>query len=535
MKARVTAITVFLALTAVVTGGAWWLAFSDSLTRLEDRGRADLALAGDRLTAQLQRYREMAVMMADHPLVQDALASGATPGKLHLLLQHTADFTGSDEILLASKDGRIEASSATGAAGTLASARYFRRALQGALGFDHEIGKPAGRRHFIYAAPVFAPDGPVRGAVIVRIATEAVEAAWRGDPMAVFFTDRAGLAFVSNRDEILLTRSDESPGAPSDRVVPHSARTLARHVLWQIDGGPYLPQQALHLQQDLPIIEMTGEALVDIAPAKSQAALLASVVAVGCFAIGAIILALLERRRALAVRLSAEAAANARLESRVAERTRALSAANQRLKRAQNDLVQAGKLSALGQMSAGISHELNQPLMAIETYAENAGLFLARGQSENVADNLGRIADLGRRMGRIIRNLRAFARQESEGARNVDLVQVVAAAIELTEARLRSAGATVEWDAPAAPAWVRGGDVRLQQVVVNLLTNAADAMTGPRRCITIRICEGAYRTRLTIADTGAGISDPERMFDPFYSTKEVGAGDGMGLGLSISY
>ena len=108
MKARVTAITVFLALTAVVTGGAWWLAFSDSLTRLEDRGRADLALAGDRLTAQLQRYREMAVMMADHPLVQDALASGATPGKLHLLLQHTADFTGSDEILLASKDGRIE-------------------------------------------------------------------------------------------------------------------------------------------------------------------------------------------------------------------------------------------------------------------------------------------------------------------------------------------------------------------------------------------------------------------------------------------
>ena len=108
MKARVTAITVFLALTAVVTGGAWWLAFSDSLTRLEDRGRADLALAGDRLTAQLQRYREMAVMMADHPLVQDALASGATPGKLHLLLQHTADFTGSPQVTNGASDLMVE-------------------------------------------------------------------------------------------------------------------------------------------------------------------------------------------------------------------------------------------------------------------------------------------------------------------------------------------------------------------------------------------------------------------------------------------
>ncbi|MFZ1727077.1 MAG: ATP-binding protein [Albidovulum sp.] len=535
MKARVTAITFFLLLAAAVTGGTWWLAFNDSLARLEERGRADLALAGDRLTAQLQRYREMAVLMADHPVVQDALAKGATTDIPHLLLQRTADVTGSHEILLAAMDGRVVGSSTPENSENLSSAPYFGRAMQGALGFFHEIDKPTGRRLFIYAAPIFSSEGPVRGAVIVRIATEAVEAAWRGEPMVVFFTDRAGLAFVSNRDEILLTRRDGAKAVPSDRVVPHSTRFMANHVLWHIDGGPYLPRQALHLQQNLPIIEMTGEALIDIAPAKRQAALLALVVAVGCLGLGAVILALVERRRALAVRLTVEAAANAHLEGRVAERTRELSAANESLKRAQNDLVQAGKLSALGQMSAGISHELNQPLMAIQTYAENAGLFLARGQSENVADNLGRIADLGRRMGRIIRNLRAFSRQESEGMHNVDLVKVVEAALELTDARLRSANVTIDWAAPPSAVWVRGGEVRLQQVVVNLLTNAADAMTGPERCITIGISDGPDRIRLTITDTGTGIGDLERMFDPFYSTKEVGASEGMGLGLSISY
>ena len=536
MISRAIALAIFLMLTAGVTGGAWWLAFSDSLSRLDERGRADLALAGDRLTAQLQRYREMAVLMADHPVVQSALAEGATPPEVtHLLLQRTADVTGSHEILLASASGRVTGSSHLNSESDVSTTPYFRRAMQGALGFHHEIDKATGVRLFIYAAPVFSPRGPVRGALIVRIATEAVEAAWRGEPMVVFFTDRSGLAFVSNRDEILLTRRSATDIAPSERVVQHSTRAMAGHALWQIDGGPYLPQQALHLQQDLPIIEMTAEALIDIAPAERQAVLLAWVVAVGCLGVGAVIFALLERRRALAVRLTVEAAANAQLESRVAERTRELSEANERLKRAQSDLVQAGKLSALGQMSAGISHELNQPLMAIQSFAENAGLFLARGQSEKAAENLGRISDLGRRMGRIIKNLRAFARQEHEGMNNIDLVKVVEAALELTEARLRADNIRVDWAAPAAGLWVRGGEVRLQQVVVNLISNAADAMTGPDRRIGIALSGISNRVRLTITDTGTGITDPDRIFDPFYSTKEVGASEGMGLGLSISY
>ncbi|MCP1170051.1 ATP-binding protein, partial [Limimaricola sp. ASW11-118] len=211
-------------------------------------------------------------------------------------------------------------------------------------------------------------------------------------------------------------------------------------------------------------------------------------------------------------------------------------AAEARLRRAQAELVQAGKLSALGQMSAGISHELNQPLMAIRSFAENAETFLARDNPQAAGRNLERISELARRMGRIIRNLRAFARQESEPVRDVDLVGVIEAALEMAAARARQAEVTIDWTPPEAPVVVRGGEVRLQQVVLNLVGNAIDAMEGrARKRLSIAIARDAGRVRLTVRDTGPGIDAPDRIFDPFYTTKEVGAAEGMGLGLSISY
>jgi two-component system C4-dicarboxylate transport sensor histidine kinase DctB len=367
-----------------------------------------------------------------------------------------------------------------------------------------------------------------------------VEVTWRGDPMIVFFTDETGVAFVSNRDELILAEFGGSEPTADLAALAGEARLRQRatsfggYDIWTLDGGPHLPERTMHLTRPLPVVEMLGESLVDIAPAERQASLVAAMAAAASIGLGAVVFALMERRRALAERLASEAEANALLETRVAERTHELSEANTQLRRAQAELVQAGKLSALGQMSAGISHELNQPLMAIRSYAENATLFLERNMGGKAADNLGRISELARRMGRIIKNLRAFARQESETVNDVDLVQVIAAALELTEARLRAAGVTADWTEPPAPLWVRGGEVRLQQVLVNLISNAADAMRAGG-VVAIGLTETAGRVRLTVRDSGPGIAEPDRIFDPFYTTKEVGASEGMGLGLSISY
>lgn len=139
-------------------------------------------------------------------------------------------------------------------------------------------------------------------------------------------------------------------------------------------------------------------------------------------------------------------------------------------------------------------------------------------------------------MGRIIKNLRAFARQEVEPVADVDLIAAIEAALDPGRARIEATGTTVLWSPPGAKVWVCGGEVRLQQMVMNLIVNACDAMAGrARREIFLAVVRTAGRVRLRLADTGPGIAEPERIFDLFYSTKEVGHSEGMGLGLSISY
>ncbi|WP_417247766.1 sensor histidine kinase [Celeribacter sp.] len=538
-------------LAAVLFGaGVYALAWRAELDQAAERGRADLALAADRLTTGLQRYRELAVLLADHPVVvSTALAGSGVQGETARaaaeLLQSTADKTGAYALGIYDDKGRA-LQAMENAAVTPAS---LERALHGALGADRVIVKGVAtpstetpetavvdKRRYIFAAPVFTPHGPARGALVVHIDIEALEWSWPTDPSAVFFTDPQGLVFVSNRSELVLRGTDQAP-------LPLVRRGITGgHMLVEVAAGPYLPRLALHLVQEVPVFGLNAHLLLDLAPVRALAALQAGLATTLFLTFGAFLYVAMARRQTLAV-------ANARLEARVAKRTQALEAANReliheiaereeaeaRLKRAQADLVQAGKLTALGEMSAGISHELNQPLMAIRSFAENAQAFLERDNAQKAGENLGRISELARRMGRIIKNLRAFARQESEAVTDVDLGAAVDGALEMMQAKISRTGVETDWTPPARAVRVRGGEVRLQQVVMNLVSNAADAMSdSPVKRITITVQDGDP-VRLRVADTGPGIAEPEKMFDPFYTTKEVGAAQGMGLGLSISY
>jgi two-component system C4-dicarboxylate transport sensor histidine kinase DctB len=152
-----------------------------------------------------------------------------------------------------------------------------------------------------------------------------------------------------------------------------------------------------------------------------------------------------------------------------------------------------------------------------------------------VRGNIAKISQMADRAGRIIRNLRAFARKEDEKITDVDLVQVVNDAISLSQPKLSRHEVTLNWTPPAEAVHVRGGKVRLQQVIMNLVNNATDAMAGQRRkrAITITVKPVKDRIHLKVRDTGPGLAKPDQVFDPFYTTKTVG--EGLGLGLSISY
>ncbi|MGH1370067.1 MAG: sensor histidine kinase [Maritimibacter sp.] len=535
----------FVAAAVMIAGAVGWAVYRDGLARLADRGEADLSFAADRVTGQLFRYRELAVVLARHPDLKARLTGGGDKATAKLVVQNMADMTGAADVAVLDLQGRIVAGSEASSLARKPDAPPLGRALSGALGTYNEVVFDLdGRRRYVsFAAPIQDEAGTVIGAVMTRVSVAQIEDNWPGDAPPVFFTEVGGRVFITNRSDLVLRDR-------ATQMVPHEITRLAHHDIWRIDAGPYLPNRALHLSRDLPILGLRAEILVDSSANFAAALLWGWMITGALFVFGAVLFLVQQNRSALAARLALEAASNQRLEASVTARTKELTAANidlrqqilereeaeAALKRAQEDLVQAGKLSALGQMSAGISHELNQPLMAIRSFAENGEAFFDRGKPDIARENLGRISELTRRMGRIIQNLRAFARQESGPVSDVDLSGVIDAALEVVADKITRQGVEVTWSRPNTPIIVRGGEVRLQQVVVNLLSNAVDAMmdtNDPRIEISLRRSDTAVV--LSLRDTGPGITDPERIFDPFYSTKSVASSEGMGLGLSISY
>ena len=540
-SARILIVGLFLTAVSVLGWAVWATGHAEALRQVHARGQSDLALAADRLVTGLQRYRSVAVTLADHPVLS-ALHQGASRAEAEALLLRSADKTGALTALYADRQGRVLAAAQGEAPADLMAQPWFLRAVNGALGGDHGISPGLGRRAYFFAAPHFGADDRVRGVLVLAVDIEALEREWSGSRPSVFFTDDLNQIFVTNRSELLFwQRGPSEMIGPGGETVPLNVRYSAGFEIWEAALSAYVPRRALHLTQPLPVIGLTGEALIDVGPAQRQAWLQTLAVTGLCLFFGSLLFLATERRRTLSL-------ANARLEGRVQARTRDLEEANTALRReiaereeaeaalrrAQAELVEAGKLSALGQMSAGISHELNQPLMAIGQFADNGVAFLDKARPDKARANLTRIADLAARAARIIKNLRAFARNESEPMGRVDVVAVLRSAVEMTEARLQSDAVTLHWTAPQGPPiWVSGGEVRLGQVFVNLINNAADAMAGQSdKAIWISLVQGT-RIEVQVQDSGPGITDPERVFEPFYSTKQVG--EGMGLGLSISY
>lgn len=533
-------ILLYLAFVAGLVFAVWQFSYREALGQLSETAQANLSLAADRLVGRLERYRMLPVVLSRDQAFLDALSS-PTPEGLNLRLRQLADLSRSLNISLVNSSGIVIADSAFGTPQSyigrdLSNRSDFMRAMNGALGFTHLQEQPLSPRGFTFARPILNNEGNVLGAIVVKADLENLEFLWRGDPETVFFVDENQVVFISNRTELLrlqlgtdevdLTRYGNQPLRPFPD--PYESQSFG-HRIWHSVNDPKLPRKSLLETQPLPVIGMDAYMLTDTAPVAETARLQAMLVAALMALFGALLWALYIRRSALARELALREEANAALEARVDKRTA-------QLKQAQDDLVQAGKLSALGQMAAGISHELNQPLAAIQSFSENAQVFLEREQPEKAAGNLRRIADLTGRMARIIKNLRAFSKKEGEPTGDVALGRVVDDALEIAVARLRAENVALHWQRPEAEIIAQGGSVRLQQVVLNLISNAVDAMAGasPKR-LEISLQEAASEAQIVLRDTGPGLEAPEKIFEPFYTTKTTGSEDGMGLGLSISY
>ena len=203
----------------------------------------------------------------------------------------------------------------------------------------------------------------------------------------------------------------------------------------------------------------------------------------------------------------------------------------------QAELVQAGKLAALGQLSAGISHEINQPLTAISHYAHNGVRLLQQGRAHEAEANFEQISSLTKRSTSIIARLKSMARKRRDSIQTVCLNQVVDHVLTLLQSHSQTHCTEIVVDMPSENNMVMAEQIQLEQVVLNLMSNALDAVADNlhTKKITIECLHSEGQIELRIADNGPGIAPElyEQVFNPFFTTKEVD--QGLGLGLSISY
>jgi two-component system C4-dicarboxylate transport sensor histidine kinase DctB len=531
-------------------------------------GQTTLRLAVATLESELSRIERLPPLIARTDAV---IALGEAPddparvAAANAWFEELASELGVSDIYFMDPDGLTRAASnhrldTTFVGGNFAFRPYFIDAIAGGEGRFFALGTTSGKRGYYLGAPVLTDAGAISGVLVFKIDLDAIETTWQGSGTPIIVTDPEGIVFLSGRQDWLFRAL--GPQGESARARTEATRRYADLPITALDvtastptaeGVPRLTiggAAFLQLTQSMPRAGWDVSVMIDTRPAVVQARVLATA---AMLAAGVLILAFWawrQRRARITERIQLTEEARDRLEARVAARTAELAAVNDRLaaevaertaaeaglRKAQAELIQASKLAALGQMSAALSHEMNQPLAAVRTFGENALVLIDRGRIAEARGNVEKILSLVGRIAAIGKGLRSFARTPGQKLQAVDLAETIAAAAEIAGPRLRTAGARLDVAlAPDVPRVV-AGPVRLQQVLVNLMTNAADAVEGlPDRMIRLTATAKGETVTLCLSDSGPGIAPGliDRIFDPFFSTKEVGKG--LGLGLSISY
>ncbi|EMM9104501.1 two-component system sensor histidine kinase DctB [Pseudomonas aeruginosa] len=519
--------------------------------QLAEQNRQTLDLYVANLLGTLRRYEELPQILGGLPVLRQALQQPGDPLLQKIANEALADIrrrTGADVIYLLQPDGTTQVASNWAQADSFvhrnfAFRPYYREAMQGRLARFFGLGTTSIKRGYYFASAV-KEGSRIIGVLVVKVDLEHIERLWGNSPEQLLVIDNYGVVILSSREDWRFHASRPLSAAERDEIhanIPYPVQ----------DPKPLRLQQSAWLSQSRTLPE-TGWTVSIYAPRTLIERPVRSVLLIGGATLLALLLLLtlltLSRRHYLD-RIALEAEAKRQLEERVLERTRELENANAQLQqevhereqaqrelmRAQDEVVQAGKLTALGTMSASISHELNQPLAAIRSYADNARVLLDHQRTEDARGNLEQISDLTTRMASIIAHLKAYARGARRAPENVQLQPAIEEALSMLASRRRAMNVELLRDVPDAPLWVQAGETRLRQILGNLLTNALDALAekAPPRRLWVIASQDQHGVILTLRDNGPGFSEDAlaHAHEPFFTTKTTAKG--LGLGLAI--
>lgn len=561
----------------IVAAVSWYLGTWSGYRLLEQESLKEAFRYSQLVDRELKRYRPIPGLMAEHPALQQALDGPDNPELIAIAnrrMKRMAEIVGSSDVYLMDRDGLTIAASNYDQADSFIGRNfdyrpYFYQALNSDSGAAYfALGSTSRVRGLYFSYPVRSVNGTgaAKGVVAAKVPVTELESQWQR-PAAfadaeMVVLDGNGYSFLSSRPEWLYRHfvPGEAPGEADlskvqsrypeqplgamdidDLGSPPGVSDQSRRVRVRDDGQS---REYLSVRTSLPELDWALEVMLGTRQVLWSQLGFLLVGMVLCLGVVLTWLYLKERYR----REKELAQRGIQLEQRVAARTADLEASNQKLLREihqreeaekelreiQQELIQAAKLAVLGQMSAGLNHEMNQPLTAIQSYARNSQRFLERGDAETVNANLVEIQTLCGKMAELTRQFKVFARKSEGRPASVDLRQAVEGALKIVQAQEAGGGATIQWDRPPSPVLCHGDLIRLEQVMVNLLTNAMHAVEGVADpVVRIDIVDDQERWLCRVRDNGAGLAgNSDRIFEPFFTTKSVK--QGLGLGLSIS-
>ncbi|CAH0140947.1 sensor histidine kinase [Pseudomonas mediterranea] len=542
-------LAIVLILAGAVGAAALAIRHAEHQALEEDASRANqqLALYANSLHTLIDRYRALPAVLALDPELRSALAGPVSAAQQDALnrklekINHTAQ---SSTLELLDRTGLAVAASnwrlpSSYVGHNYGFRPYFLQTRTQGTGRFYAVGVTSGIPGYFLSSAVTGDNGEFLGAMVVKLEFPELEREWRQGSDTLLVSDARGIVFIANRPGWRyrhlqpLSDSDRAELKATRQYDKQPLQPLNYEALRRFDDNSRLARvdapdgAADYLWESLPL---TAEGWTLHLLRRPQIAFEdrrnAGLAAAGSWLALVFLLLFLNQRWRLA---KLRQRSRAELERLVEERTR-------ELRTAQEGLVQSAKLAALGQMSAALAHEINQPLTAQRMQLATLRLLLDHGRVDDAYKALKPVDDMLTRMAALTGHLKTFARKSPSGLRErLDLAAVVDQALQLLDARLRDEQVSTVLHL-TRPAWVRGDAIRLEQVLINLLRNALDAMAGqPLKRLEVRLEADEQLWRLTVSDSGTGIAEEHlaQVFDPFFTTKAVG--DGLGLGLAVSF
>ncbi len=559
-----------LILFGVLTACSWLVVWDHQYQNLVDEHQAQLDKFTNHVTSKLDKYAHIPQLLAKDKELIFALQNQTNSAQIEVtnryLEQVNSVIEAEDTYLLNQSGTTIAASnwdlSRTFIGRNFAWRPYFQHAINGEASEYFALGSTSGSRGYYYAHPVtYAAEN--LGVIVVKMDLSSIEDNWQNATSSMVATDPYNVVFMSSRPEwlfhsltdiaanqraqLIATRQYHTEAIPSLGLIGDLSGEVGE-LNNRFQGGWF--GDYIVTSRHNPKLKLTFRVLTPkhVLFWSTAAFVLIETLFFAVFYLAYQLIRHRRQRQRQFERIQSEA--KQKLEYLVMERTAELHAeilertrTETQLRQTQNELVQAAKLAVLGQMSASISHELNNPLAAIRSFADNGRRFLAKQQTERVDDNLARISALTERMAKISEQLKSFARKSDSREQMVTpLITLVQSAMELVAPQVNAQQIALSFVPPSRTVWIMANPIQLEQVLINLITNAVQALSDQEFMIQARVDHQAQiqlstelssrHIHLHIDDNGPGISNQlrEKLFEPFYTTKK----NGLGLGLSIS-